>query len=84
MNAVAGALSAIARRFRALPFVLRRLLIVMACSAIWLVGCFMRKAGAGDLAMLFLFGGAIGALWASGTWRIFRFVLLLVLILVGD
>ncbi|AOJ73362.1 MULTISPECIES: hypothetical protein [Burkholderia] len=84
MSTIGGFTSAIVRGFNALPFVLRRLIIVMMCSAIWLAGCFMYKAGASDLAMLFLFGGAIGALWASGTWRIFRLVLLLVLIFAGD
>jgi len=75
MNAITGTLSAMARGFRALPFVLRRLLIVLGYSLVFAAGAFMHNRGAGDLAALFLLVGAIGTFWASGILRIFKFIL---------
>ncbi|MBN3776577.1 hypothetical protein G3O06_03230 [Burkholderia sp. Ac-20345] len=84
MNTVTGALSAIARGFRALPFVLRRLVLMLAYSLLFVTGAFMKTKGAGDIASPFLLVGAIGTMWASGGWRIFKMILLLVLIIVSD
>ncbi|WP_176091246.1 hypothetical protein [Burkholderia ambifaria] len=75
MNAITGTLSAMARGFRALPFVLRRLLLVLGYSLVFAAGAFMHNRGAGDLAALFLLVGAIGTFWASGILRIFKFIL---------
>ncbi|AOJ10087.1 hypothetical protein [Burkholderia mayonis] len=84
MNAITGTVSAVARGFHALPFVLRRILLVFGYSLVFAAGAFMHNRGAGDLASLFLLVGAIGAFWASGTWRIFKIILLFVLIFARD
>ncbi|MCA7954245.1 hypothetical protein LGM43_28655 [Burkholderia seminalis] len=84
MNSVASTASTVIRGFRALPFVLRRLVLVLVYSLIFVAGAFMHNHGAGDIASLFLLVGAIGTFWAAGAWRVFRLILLLVLVIVGD
>jgi hypothetical protein len=84
VNAIAGTLSAMARGFRALPFVLRRLLLILAYSLVFAAGAFMHNRGAGDLAALFLLVGAIGTFWASGVWRIFKLLLRFALLVSRD
>ncbi|MEK7898088.1 hypothetical protein AAB990_22630 [Burkholderia contaminans] len=84
MNAITGTLSAMARGFRALPFVLRRLLLILGYSLVFAAGAFMHNRGAGDLAALFLLGGAIGTFWASGVWRIFKLLLRFALLVSRD
>lgn len=84
MSMIGGLPSAIARGYRALPFILRRLVLVLVYSLIFVAGAFMHNHGAGDIASLFLLVGAIGTLWAGGAWRVLRIVLLFVLIFVGD
>ncbi|WP_412530469.1 hypothetical protein [Burkholderia lata] len=84
MNAITGTLFAMARGFRALPFVLRRLLLVLGYSLVFAAGAFMHNRGAGDLAALFLLVGAIGTFWASGILRIFKFILRFALLFSRD
>ncbi|TDA45572.1 hypothetical protein [Burkholderia pyrrocinia] len=84
MSMIGGLPSAIASGHRALPFVLRRLILVLVYSVIFVAGAFMHNHGAGDIASLFLLVGAIGTFWAGGAWRVFRIILLLVLVIVGD
>ncbi|MGY6240186.1 hypothetical protein ACW910_22145 (plasmid) [Burkholderia ambifaria] len=84
MNAITGTLSAMACGFRALPFLLRRLLLVLGFSLVFAAGAFMHNRGAGDLAALFLLVGAIGTFWASGVWRIFKILLRFALIFSRD
>ncbi|MCA7888496.1 hypothetical protein LGM58_35535 [Burkholderia contaminans] len=84
MSMIGGLPSAIASGYRALPFVLRRLVLVLVYSLIFMAGAFMHNHGAGDIASLFLLVGAIGTFWAGGAWRVFKVILLLVLVIVGD
>lgn len=84
MNAITGTLSAMARGFRALPFLLRRLLLVLGYSLVFAAGAFMHNRGAGDLAALFLLVGAIGTFWSSGVWRLFKILLRFALIFSRD
>ncbi|WP_063553288.1 hypothetical protein [Burkholderia territorii] len=84
MSTIGGLPSAIAGGYRALPFVLRRLVLIVVYSVIFMAGAFMHTHGAGDIASLFLLIGAIGTFWACGAWRVLRIVLLFVLIFVGD
>ncbi|MBG0880389.1 hypothetical protein H0X90_26685 [Burkholderia sp. 9775_39] len=84
MSIIGGLPSTIGSGYRALPFVLRRLVLVLVYSLVFTAGAFMHNHGAGDIASLFLLVGAIGTLWAAGAWRVFKVVLLLVLVIVGD
>ncbi|AKM45343.1 hypothetical protein NL30_36500 [Burkholderia contaminans] len=83
MSGVVGLPAAIVSGYRALPFLLRRLILVLVYSLIFAAGAFMHNRGAGDVAMLFLLAGAIGTWWASGAWRILKIILFLVFVVVG-
>ncbi|VWC46914.1 hypothetical protein BLA23254_07432 [Burkholderia lata] len=78
MKAVTEALSAVARGYRALPFVVRRIILVLAYSLLFMAGAFMHNRGAGDIADLCLIVGGIGAYWASGMWRMFKVIFFVV------
>ncbi|MCA8002827.1 MULTISPECIES: hypothetical protein [Burkholderia cepacia complex] len=83
MSQIVGLPAAIVSGYRVLPFLLRRLILVLLYSLLFAAGAFMHNRGAGDVAMLFLLVGAIGTWWASGAWRILKVILLLVFVVVG-
>ncbi|MDN7934553.1 hypothetical protein QZM52_25015 [Burkholderia metallica] len=83
MSQLVGLPAAIVSGYRVLPFLLRRLVLVLLYSLLFAAGAFMHNRGAGDVAMLFFLVGAIGTWWASGAWRILKVILLLVFVVVG-
>ncbi|WP_186057923.1 hypothetical protein [Burkholderia gladioli] len=84
MNAITSTLSTLALGFRALPFIVRRIFLVLGYTVLFTFGAFLHNRGVGDLAFLCLLVGAIGTFWASGCWHIVKFALLLALMVSRD
>jgi hypothetical protein len=79
MNKVTAIASAAHRLYKRLPLLVRRFILTYAFAFVWLFGIVLHARHYGSLAEPFLIGGAIGAVWASGAYKLFLFVLRIVL-----
>ncbi|MCR4471743.1 MULTISPECIES: hypothetical protein [unclassified Burkholderia] len=65
--------------YKRLPFLVRRFILAYAFAFVWLFGIVLHAHHYGSLAEPFLIGGAIGAVWASGAYKLFLLILRIVL-----
>ena len=65
--------------YKRLPFLVRRIILAYAFAFVWFFGIFLHARHFGSLAEPFLIGGAIGAVWASGAYKLFLLILRIVL-----
>ncbi|MGG2041487.1 MULTISPECIES: hypothetical protein [unclassified Burkholderia] len=84
MNGITSTISTMVLGFRALPFIVRRILLVLGYSVTFAFGAFLHNRGVGDLAFLLLLVGGIGTFWAGGVWHLVKFGLLLALLVSRD